>query len=236
MLYYGGFFDVGYVLVLIGLLISLWASWNVKSTFRRYQNTRNSRGLTAAQVARQILDDNGLYQIRIERVSGNLTDHYDPKGNVIRLSDSVHDSTSVAAIGVAAHECGHAVQHAVNYFPMQIRSAIIPVTQLGSRLWYIVFVLGLIFSNSYAGMPLQMIGILLFSLIVLFQLVTLPVEFNASRRAMQTLESRYILAGEELSGARKVLTAAALTYVAALLGSILQLIRLLGVSKRNNRR
>lgn len=236
MLYYGGFFDVGYVLVLIGLLISLWASWNVKSTFRRYQNTRNSRGLTAAQVARQILDDNGLYQIRIERISGNLTDHYDPKGNVIRLSDSVHDSTSVAAIGVAAHECGHAVQHAVNYFPMQIRSAIIPVTQLGSRLWYIVFVLGLIFSNSYAGMPLQMIGILLFSLIVLFQLVTLPVEFNASRRAMQTLESRYILAGEELSGARKVLTAAALTYVAALLGSILQLIRLLGVSKRNNRR
>lgn len=236
MLYYGGFFDVGYVLVLIGLLISLWASWNVKSTFRRYQNTRNSRDLTAAQVARQILDDNGLYQIRIERISGNLTDHYDPKGNVIRLSDSVHDSTSVAAIGVAAHECGHAVQHAVNYFPMQIRSAIIPVTQLGSRLWYIVFVLGLIFSNSYAGMPLQMIGILLFSLIVLFQLVTLPVEFNASRRAMQTLESRYILAGEELSGARKVLTAAALTYVAALLGSILQLIRLLGVSKRNNRR
>lgn len=236
MLYYGGFFDVGYVLVLIGLLISLWASWNVKSTFRRYQNTWNSRGLTAAQVARQILDDNGLYQIRIERISGNLTDHYDPKGNVIRLSDSVHDSTSVAAIGVAAHECGHAVQHAVNYFPMQIRSAIIPVTQLGSRLWYIVFVLGLIFSNSYAGMPLQMIGILLFSLIVLFQLVTLPVEFNASRRAMQTLESRYILAGEELSGARKVLTAAALTYVAALLGSILQLIRLLGVSKRNNRR
>lgn len=236
MLYYGGFFDVGYVLVLIGLLISLWASWNVKSTFRRYQNTRNSRSLTAAQVARQILDDNGLYQIRIERVSGNLTDHYDPKCNVIRLSDSVHDSASVAAIGVAAHECGHAVQHAVNYFPMQIRSAIIPVTQLGSRLWYIVFVLGLIFSNSYAGMPLQMIGILLFSLIVLFQLVTLPVEFNASRRAMQTLESRYILAGEELSGARKVLTAAALTYVAALLGSILQLIRLLGVSKRNNRR
>ncbi len=236
MPYYDGFFDVGYVLVLIGLLISLWASWNVKSTFRRYQNTRNSRGLTAAQVVRQILDDNGLYQIRIERVSGNLTDHYDPKGNVIRLSDSVHDSTSVAAIGVAAHECGHAVQHAVNYFPMQIRSAIIPVTQLGSRLWYIVFVLGLIFSNSYAGMLLRMIGILLFSLIVLFQLVTLPVEFNASRRAMQTLESRYILADEELSGARKVLTAAALTYVAALLGSILQLIRLLGVSKRNNRR
>ena len=127
MLFYGGWFDVGYGLVLIGLVVSLWASWNVKSTFRRYQNDHNSRGLTAAQVARQILDDNGLYQIRIERVSGNLTDHYDPKGNVIRLSDSVHDSTSVAAIGVAAHECGHAVQHSVDYFPMQVRSAIIPV-------------------------------------------------------------------------------------------------------------
>lgn len=186
--------------------------------------------------ARQILDDNGLYQIRIERVSGNLTDHYDPKGNVIRLSDSVHDSTSVAAIGVAAHECGHAVQHSVDYFPMQVRSAIIPVTQIGSRLWYIVFLLGMIFSNSYAGMPLQMAGILLFSLIVFFQLVTLPVEFNASSRAMQTLESRYILSGEELTKARKVLTAAALTYVAALLNSILQLIRLLNISKRNNRR
>ena len=225
MLFYGGWFDVGYGLVLIGLVVSLWASWNVKSTFRRYQNDHNSRGLMAAQVARQILDDNGLYQIRIERVSGNLTDHYDPKGNVIRLSDSVHDSTSVAAIGVAAHECGHAV-----------RSAIIPVTQIGSRLWYIVFLLGMIFSNSYAGMPLQMAGILLFSLIVFFQLVTLPVEFNASSRAMQTLESRYILSGEELTKARKVLTAAALTYVAALLNSILQLIRLLNISKRNNRR
>lgn len=225
MLFYGGWFDVGYGLVLIGLVVSLWASWNVKSTFRRYQNDHNSRGLTAAQVARQILDDNGLYQIRIERVSGNLTDHYDPKGNVIRLSDSVHDSTSVAAIGVAAHECGHAVQHSVDYFPMQVRSAIIPVTQIGSRLWYIVFLLGMIFSNSYAGMPLQMAGILLFSLIVFFQLATLPVEFNASSRAMQTLESRYILSGEELTKARKVLTAAALTYVAALLNSILQLSR-----------
>ena len=236
MQFYDGWFDVGYGLVIVGLIISLWASWNVKSTFRRYQNDRNSRGLTAAQVARQILDDNGLYQIRIERVSGNLTDHYDPKGNVIRLSDSVHDSTSVAAIGVAAHECGHAVQHSVDYFPMQVRSAIIPVTQIGSRLWYIVFLLGMIFSNSYAGMPLQMAGILLFSLIVFFQLVTLPVEFNASSRAMQTLESRYILSGEELTKARKVLTAAALTYVAALLNSILQLIRLLNISKRNNRR
>ena len=131
MLFYGGWFDVGYGLVLIGLVVSLWASWNVKST---YQNDHNSRGLTAAQVARQILDDNGLYQIRIERVSGNLTDHYDPKGNVIRLSDSVHDSTSVAAIGVAAHECGHAVQHSVDYFPMQVRRSV-PGCGISSFCW-----------------------------------------------------------------------------------------------------
>lgn len=170
MQFYDGWFDVGYGLVIVGLIISLWASWNVKSTFRRYQNDRNSRGLTAAQVARQILDDNGLYQIRIEQIAGNLTDHYDPSGNVIRLSESVYNSTSVAAIGVAAHECGHAVQHEVNYVPMQ------------------------------------------------------------------TLESRYILSGEELTKARKVLTAAALTYVAALLNGILQLLRLLSISKRNNRR
>ena len=229
---YDGWFDVGYGLVIVGLIISLWASWNVKSTFRRYQNDRNSRGLTAAQVARQILDDNGLYQIRIEQIAGNLTDHYDSSGNVIRLSESVYNSTSVAAIGVAAHECGHEV----NYVPMQVRSAIIPITQIGSRFWYIIFVLGMVFSNSYIGAPLQMIGILLFTLIVVFQLVTLPVEFNASRRAMQTLESRYILSGEELTKARKVLTAAALTYVAALLNGILQLLRLLSISKRNNRR
>ena len=138
MQFYDGWFDVGYGLVIVGLIISLWASWNVKSTFRRYQNDRNSRGLTAAQVARQILDDNGLYQIRIEQIAGNLTDHYDPSGNVIRLSESVYNSTSVAAIGVAAHECGHAVQHEVNYVPMQVRSAIIPITQIGSRFWSII--------------------------------------------------------------------------------------------------
>ena len=232
MLFYGGWFDVGYGLVIVGLIISLWASWNVKSTFRRYQNDRNSRGLTAAQVARQILDDNGLYQIRIEQIAGNLTDHYDPSGNVIRLSESVYNSTSVAAIGVAAHECGHAVQHEVNYVPMQVRSAIIPITQIGSRFWYIIFVLGMVFSNSYIGAPLHMIGIL----IVEFQLEKQQVEYNSSRRAMQTLESQYILSGEELTKARKVLTAAALTYVAALLNGILQLLRLLSISKRNNRR
>ena len=141
MLYYGGFFDAGYILVILGLIISLWASWNVKSTFRRYQNDRNMRGLTAAQVARQILDSNGLHQVTIEHVSGNLTDHYDPRSNVVRLSDATFSSSSVAAIGVAAHECGHAMQHAEGYVPIKIRSAIIPVTQVGSRLWYLIFVL-----------------------------------------------------------------------------------------------
>ena len=229
MLYYGGFFDAGYIFVLLGLIISLWASWNVKSTFRRYQNDRNMRGLTAAQVARQILDSNGLHQVTIEHVSGNLTDHYDPRSNVVRLSDATFSSSSVAAIGVAAHECGHAMQHAEGYVPIKIRSAIIPVTQVGSRLWYLIFVLGLIFSSSEIGPVLQMVGILLFSL------VTLPVEFNASGRAMKTLETHMILYGDELTKARKVLTAAAMTYVAALLNGLLQLIRLISVSKRSNR-
>ncbi|WP_295217152.1 zinc metallopeptidase [Ruminococcus sp.] len=231
MLLYGG-----YGLVILGLIISLWASWNVNATFKRYEKDYNSRGLTAAQVARQILDDNGLYQISVERVSGKLTDHYDPRANVIRLSDSVHDSISVAAIGVAAHECGHAVQHEVGYFPMKVRSAVIPVTQIGSKFWYIIFVLGLILGGSYMGETLQLVGILLFTAIVFFQLITLPVEFNASSRAMQTLESRYILAGDELKKSRKVLTAAALTYVAALLNSILQLLRLISIAKGNDRR
>lgn len=231
MLLYGG-----YGLVILGMIISLWASWNVNATFKRYESDYNSRRLTAAQVARQILDDHGLYQISVERVSGKLTDHYDPRANVIRLSDSVHDSTSVAAIGVAAHECGHAVQHEVGYFPMKIRSAVIPVTQIGSRLWYLVFVLGLILGGSYMGETLQLVGILLFTAIVFFQLITLPVEFNASSRAMRTLESRYILTGDELKKSRKVLTAAALTYVAALLNGILQLLRLISIAKRNDRR
>lgn len=226
----------GYGLLLIGLVISLLASWNVNATFRRYESDYNSRGLTAAQVARQILDDNGLYQISVERVQGKLTDHYDPRANVIRLSDAVYDSASVASIGVAAHECGHAVQHQVGYAPMKIRSAVIPVTQFCSKFWYFIFILGLIFSSSQIGETLQLVGILLFCGIVFFQLITLPVEFNASSRAMKTLESRYLLAGDELTKARKVLTAAAMTYVASLLNSILQLIRLLSAAKRNNRR
>ena len=227
---------IGYGLLILGLIISLAASWNVKATFRRYENDHNSRGITGAQAARKILDENGLYHIAIERVSGKLTDHFDPKSNVVYLSEATYDSISVASIGVAAHECGHAVQYAQGYVPIKIRGAIIPITQIGSNMWYIVFLLGLLFGSSYIGEGLQMVGILLFCLIILFQLITLPVEFNASRRAMQTLQSQYILMDAELTKARKVLTAAALTYIAALLNSILQLLRLLSIARGNRRR
>ena len=203
---------MGYGLLLIGFLICAIASWNVNATFKRYQSVSNRR----------------LQFIQIERVSGSLTDHYDPRANVIRLSDSVYDSTSVAAIGVAAHECGHAVQHAVGYTPIKIRQAIIPVTQFGSYAWYFVLVLGLILSSR----PLVYGGILLFSLIVLFQFVTLPVEFDASHRALKTLDAYHMLDDDEIGSARKVLTAAAMTYVASLVSSILQLVRLLGLVDR----
>lgn len=225
-----------YGLLILGLVISLLASWNVNATFRRYQTVSNDRGYTAVQVARQILDQNGLYQVSIERVSGNLTDHFDPKSNVVRLSDSVYQSTSVAAIGVAAHECGHAVQHAVGYVPIKVRNAFVPVAQIGSYAWYFIFIAGLIFGlNTSLGNTLAYAGILLFSAVVLFQVLTLPVEFNASRRALQTLQSNYILDGDEIGKARKVLVAAAMTYVAAMVNAILQLLRLLSiVGRRRN--
>lgn len=221
---------MGYGLLIIGFVICAIASWNVNATFKRYQKIGNRRGITAAQVARQILDDNGLQFVAVERVSGSLTDHYDPRANVVRLSDSVYDSASVAAIGVAAHECGHAVQHATEYTPIKIRQAIIPLTQFGSYAWYFVLVLGLILSLR----SLVYVGIILFSLIVLFQFVTLPVEFNASSRALKTLDAYHILEQDELASARKVLTAAAMTYVASLVSSILQLIRLLGLIRRRD--
>lgn len=221
---------MGYGLLIIGFVICAIASWNVNATFKRYQKIGNRRGITAAQVARQILDDNGLQFVAVERVSGSLTDHYDPRANVVRLSDSVYDSASVAAIGVAAHECGHAVQHATEYTPIKIRQAIIPITQFGSYAWYFVLVLGLILSLP----PLVYAGIILFSLIVLFQFVTLPVEFNASSRALKTLDAYHILEQDELTSARKVLTAAAMTYVASLVSSILQLVRLLGLVRRRD--
>lgn len=229
--YYG--IDMTYiVLVLPAILLGLWAQSRVQSTYARYSRVRASRSITADQVARMILDMNGLRNIPIQRIPGSLTDHYDPKSGVVRLSDSVYGSPSIAAIGVAAHEVGHAVQHATGYAPMRLRSAIVSVTNIGSTLSMPLILIGLVLNSS----ELAMTGVLLFSLVAVFQLVTLPVEFNASRRALQTLESRDILSAQELDGARKVLTAAALTYVAALVQSLAQLLRLLILVGGNRRR
>lgn len=183
------------------LLFAIWAQSRVSTTYRKYSQVRSARGMTAAQVCRQILDENGLFQIRIEHIAGNLTDHYDPRANVIRLSDTVYNSTSVAAIGVAAHEAGHAVQYAVGYVPIRIRSAVIPISQFGSSLSMPVLLVGLLFNYGF----LVQLGIVLFSTVALFQLVTLPVEFNASARALRTLESSYILESDEVRMAGKVL-------------------------------
>ena len=218
------FLDYYYlVLVVPAILISFWAQSRVSSTYNRYQKVQSYSGLTGAQVARRILDDNGLYQVQIEQIHGNLTDHYDPRQQVVRLSSGVYGSTSVAAIGIAAHETGHAVQHATQYAPLTLRNAIIPVTNFGAKLSMPLILFGLL-----AGMDgLIYLGIVAFSLMVLFQLATLPVEFNASRRALNTLETQGILRdSQETDGAKKVLSAAALTYVAALLVSVAQLLRL----------
>ncbi len=234
------YFDWTYiVLVLPAVIFALIASARVQSTFKKYSN-RIVPGLTAADVARRILDDNGLSHIRIEHISGNLTDHYDPKADVIRLSDSVYSSSSTAAIGVAAHEVGHAIQHAEGYLPIRIRSAIIPATNIGSRLAIPLIFIGCLF--AYLGeffVILAYAGVACFGLSTLFQLVTLPTEFNASRRALKTIESDGILSGDQLVGARRVLSAAAMTYVAALAVSLTQLLRLLiivGSNSKNSRR
>jgi Zn-dependent membrane protease YugP len=218
------------LLILVMLILPIWASINVKSTFNKYSDVHNSRGLTAEQVARQILDSNGLTYVGIERIPGNLTDHYDPQANVVRLSESVYGKTSVSAIGVAAHECGHACQHAEDYTPIKIRTAIVPAVNICSKFWYLAFVLGLIFFEAFP--ELVWAGIIMFSAVVLFQLVTLPVEFDASGRALKTLENDMILDSGETAQARKVLKAAALTYVVALVTSIIQLLRLLAAAKR----
>ncbi len=228
------FYLDSYYLILIvpTMLFAFWAQSKVKSTFNKYSQVRSARGYTAAQICRQILDNNGLHHVRIERVAGNLTDHFDPTSNVVRLSDSVYNSTSVASIGVAAHEVGHAIQYAVGYAPIKIRAAIIPVTNFGSRLSMPLILLGILL-GAY---PLVSLGIVLFSLMTVFQLVTLPVELNASGRALRTLEGDNILYGEEVKQAKSVLTAAALTYVAALLTSAAQLLRLILLyGRRNNR-
>jgi len=232
------YFDWTYIyLVLPCILLSLWASSNVKSTFNRYSKQHSMRRITGAEAAQRVLSANGVTGVRIERVSGNLTDHFDPKTNVIRLSDGVYHSTSTAAIGVACHEAGHAVQYAKSYAPIKLRAAVIPVTNIGSRLAMPLILLGLLLSAFMeASYTLVYVGIACFGLSLVFQLITLPVEFNASRRAMQAIESVNILTDEEQKGARKTLTAAALTYVAATAVALSQLLRLLVIFGGRRRR
>ena len=232
------FFDWTYVvLVLPCVLLSLWASSSVNSTFKRYSQQHSRRGITGAQAAERVLRANGVSGVRVERVSGNLTDHYDPRANVIRLSDSVYSSTSTAAIGVACHEAGHAVQYAQSYGPIKLRAAIIPITNIGSKLAMPLILVGLLlaaFENLSYGFVY--LGIACFGLSLVFQLVTLPVEFNASRRAMQAIEGGELLTAEEQRGARKTLTAAAMTYVAATAVSLAQLLRLILIFGGRRRR
>ena len=235
--YYSGFDMTYIILVLPCLLLSLWASANVNSTFKKYARQFSIRRLTGAEAAQRVLSANGVRGVRIDRVSGNLTDHFDPKTNVIRLSDSVYNSTSTAAIGVACHEAGHAVQYAQNYGPIKLRAAIIPITNFGSKIAMPLILIGILLSAlgdiSYTFVYL---GIAAFSLSLVFQLITLPVEFNASRRAMEAIEHANILTEEEQRGARKTLTAAAMTYVAATAVSLAQLLRLILIFGGRRRR
>ncbi len=217
------YFDYYYLLLVVpALLITVWAQYKVKSTFARYSRVLSSRGISGSRAAEDILRGAGLYDIRVEPVAGSLTDHYDPRAGVIRLSQDVYGSTSVASIGVAAHEAGHALQHAEHYAPLKLRNAIIPLTNLGSTLSIPLVLIG----YFMGAQPLVTAGIVLFSLVVVFQLITLPVEFNASRRAIAIIGQQTMLSSEELQGAKKVLTAAALTYVASLLVSLANLLRL----------
>ena len=218
--------DPTYFLLIIGALLSLAASTRLRSTFAIYRKVRSASGLAGADAARRILKAAGITDVQVVPIRGNLTDHYDPRTKQVSLSEDVYDKTSLAAVGVAAHECGHAIQHSVNYAPLNLRSAIVPLANFGSNLAWPLFLAGLIFSVE----PLLNIGILLFSLAVLFQVVTLPVEYNASSRALKMLESTGILSPDENKGAKKLLSAAALTYVAAVAASILQLLRLIILS------
>lgn len=227
--YYWGF-DWTYILIIIALLISLAVQMNMKGTFQKYSRVRSERGMTGAQAAERILHNAGIYNVRVERIHGNLNDHYDPRTKVIKLSDPIYGSNSLAAVGVAAHECGHAIQDATGYAPLGIRSALVPAANLGSQLSWPLFLIGLIFSMK----PLLTAGIILFCAALLFQIVTLPVEFNASGRALRTLEQTGIMAPQEIRDTRKVLGAAAMTYVAAVAASLLQLLRLVLLSRRSD--
>lgn len=220
---YGYYYDPTYILVVIGAILSMWASAKVNSTYKKYAKVRSYSGLTGAEAAKQILNRAGIYGVQIEHISGNLTDHYDPKSKVLRLSDSVYGSTSVAAIGVAAHECGHAIQDDEEYAPLRFRGALVPVANFGTMAAWPILMIGLLFTSSYF---LIKVGLLCFALGTLFQVVTLPVEFNASSRAIKILGDTQMLSKEELGHTKKVLSAAAMTYVAAAAASILSLLRL----------
>lgn len=242
-MFFGFFYGDWTILILLpAMIFSIIAQARVKSTFEKFNRVATARRISGAEAARRILDRNGLYNVRVERVRGHLTDHYDPRTNVIRLSEATYDSISVAALGVAAHEAGHAVQHATGYLPIKIRAAIIPVTQIGSKLSMPIFLIGLLLTYAtyvdiYFGSMIMTVGIALFSLTALFQLVTLPAEFNASSRALHVLAENGILYGDEVRGAKRVLSAAALTYVAALAASLASLFRLILIaSNASNRR
>ncbi len=241
-MFFGLFWGDWTILLLIpAMIFSFAAQMKVQSTFKKYNKIVTARRMTGADAARKILDQNGLYDVKVEYIQGNLNDHFDPRDNVIRLSDATYGSTSVAALGVAAHEAGHAVQHATGYFPIKVRSAIVPATQIGSRLSMPLFLIGLLLIgfaeiDPVVGEYLMFAGIVLFSLSTIFQLVTLPVEFNASSRALRTLKKSGMLHGDEITGAKKVLGAAAMTYVAALATSLAYLLRFIliaaGASER----
>lgn len=231
MPYYYGFDFSSIIYLLPALLFAVWAQYNVKSTFAKYSKVASDRGMTGYQAARLILDANGLTHVRVEQIAGDLTDHYDPRADVIRLSQTVHSVRTAAAVGVAAHEAGHAVQYAAGYGPIRLRAAIIPVTNIGSSLSWPLVLLGILLSAR----PLAMVGVILFSLTVVFQLLTLPVEFNASRRALAALKTSG-LSADGVDAAGKVLRAAALTYAAALASAIANLLRLLSIVNRNDRR
>ncbi|MCY6484002.1 zinc metallopeptidase [Clostridium aestuarii] len=221
------FYDSTFIILLPALIISALAQIKVKATFEKYYRIKSINGYTGAQVARTLLDAEGLYDVEVKQIAGKLTDHYDPRNRMVSLSRDVYGSTSIASIGVAAHETGHAIQHQKHYAPLQIRNSIVPVVNFSSNASWIIFLVGFLFRSSY----LINLGILLFTAVVIFQLVTLPVEFNASNRALRVLQQRTILYDNEIKGAKSVLTAAAMTYIAAALMSILQLIRLFVLSR-----
>ena len=235
MMYPMFYFDPSYVLILIGLLLSMAASAKVNSTYARYARVGSRCGMPGAEAAKRLLNSQGIYAGTVRRVPGKLTDHYDPRNKTVNLSESVYGSTSIAAIGVAAHECGHAMQDAGGYVPLRVRGALVPVANFGAQISWPLILIGILFSSGSSSMLITL-GILMFSLSVLFQLVTLPVEFNASSRAVNLLDRTGILAGQEVGQTRQVLSAAALTYVAAAAASILQLLRLLYLFGGNRRR